>query len=822
MKNLKYRYIFGFLFVASLVHSSVALALDPVTERVLEQGELAPLPEVKPLLVELANLIDSPNFKKSIEASRTLTMMRERLRTSLFHLNLQFNVVVEKYPYDPPFKEPFPFRPSLEAIDEAIRFLSVVEDFNGQPQVLRQKLEQVPYFESLKKLFPAVIPQSSPKAISIRQMTAMPVEAYETFQERLERYGEVASFPEYETTVRSWIADLQSKEFMDWAAQDKAFAKFREEALSELQKVISAGSNSTRLHANATAAFPYRRTIQAIEKAVMVADLKERLKYEEGINWHEIELSWYKGDKPKVLGLYHFNRYKYQMAGLLADPEMVLLPSAESITIETLIRLRAAPLGIMDAKSSTSRLDRHHNTPTDAFFHDANHVRRMWGYDKRKAQRRGANTKKQRLEIYREQDAFTKDLLARTAPETGLEKSELEVRKMVRVLFFETNHETALTPDRDSLLYDLLRRPATPQPFEVQTRAVIANLEDIRTFDGNLKSGADQLSLNLESPTVVRYFYDRAPGYLANIDNKLRWGFYDSAFAMQVQELASPEYRTPVMVAEGAERLFGILNHPSPPRSELTAQIVDRSGQPELWNYFSIRDSKAVTVSGIDVLNTVAADEIHANWRRNSAHIERWKPTNAKLKDGTHVNTPNTLALYLDEQGIPEFARAYFKLDKDPVTGEMVLFEDLKNLPNKWLAHNHKNENMMSGATAVSVVDRIWHNEIRFKSPDDVERWLVAAAQTVHQAVLDRNANGARNNPQYNAHWLNLPPNAKMNDLDLVRIAFEARLRASNGDLPKDQADMFLEGLMRLYGKIRAGQPLRTCRPSLARLLQVI
>jgi hypothetical protein len=268
-------------------------------------------------------------------------------------------------------------------------------------------------------------------------------------------------------------------------------------------------------------------------------------------------------------------------------------------------------------------------------------------------------------------------------------------------------------------------------------------------------------------------------------------------------------------------------------------------------------------VSSIPLLNVAAAEEVHSSWRLHSQYESRWKPTNAKLLDGTIVNDEWSLGRYLKERGVPEYLTEFYKLDADPATGETILFEDIRNLPHDLLANNHQGENLMSGAKAVSIVDRLWRKEAKleaknaerraklksgkkksigadiselklFKNLDDAERWLVGAAQGVHQAVLDRNANGARNNPIYNQHWLLLPTANQINDLELVRIGFEARLKKGPEERPKKGPDqkarpepithklrpetvtLFREALSRLYRKIKRNEPIRSCENRLS------
>jgi hypothetical protein len=67
-------------------------------------------------------------------------------------------------------------------------------------------------------------------------------------------------------------------------------------------------------------------------------------------------------------------------------------------------------------------------------YHDANHIRRMWGYDKRKLQKRGALTREQKIAIYREQDAYIKSMLQATAFKEGKDENERQLRKLMRVI----------------------------------------------------------------------------------------------------------------------------------------------------------------------------------------------------------------------------------------------------------------------------------------------------------------------------------------------------------------------------------------------------
>ncbi|OQW46435.1 MAG: hypothetical protein A4S09_05545 [Proteobacteria bacterium SG_bin7] len=610
------------LIYAGNAHGGPSSELNDIETRLRTEGELAPLPEAKPLLIDLAELIESRDFKDRISSSHVLQMMRDNLRASLFHLNLKFEIQSQDYPYEPPFREPFPFRPTVEAMDEAIRFLEIVGQVTSYRNDIQTKLEQSEFFKYLNVLFRTPIAQGPLKPLKKSEMIENTVDSYVIMQERLEKYGEVASFTEYSETAENIRKTLISEPYRHLRKTDKAFALALEHALNELETVRLSSGPSTRVQSSFVSPYPYRRTIQAIMIGSEVIDMRERLTYAESTNWHEVEASWQVGKDRKILPLYHFNRYKYQFAGLIANPEIVMWPFWGEASIEDIIRICAAPWGLTAESDKTERLDRHYNTPKDNKYHDANHARRLWGYIKRKLKKLGLTTRQQKISLYREHEAFIRNFLEQTKPNTDSDR-ENQIRKQMRIIFFETIHETALTADRESLLYDLLRTSAVRQPFEVQVQAKIKDLEKIRAFDGNLKSGANELGLMLGSPTTIRYFMDRAPGFLANVYNKLNWGFYDSALDLD-ENLAKPGYRTPKTLAEAATRIFQFLGHEPPPMKELLRQIHDRGGQPELWNYFSMKDAGIFTNSKLNALTIVTSREVHENWREQTTHSDRW------------------------------------------------------------------------------------------------------------------------------------------------------------------------------------------------------
>ena len=187
---------------------------DEIQKRVLTQGELAPLPEAQTLLIEIASVIDSVELKTAIQHSRSLQLMREAVKASLFHLNFRFEVASQDYPYDPPFKEPFPFRPTLEAMDEAASFLRIVQETASFKAEVIEKIQNFGAFNDLPVLFSGKESQGKVVGLKKAEAISQPVDAYVIFQDRLEKFGENASFPEFEEPVVNVLKELGSEEIL--------------------------------------------------------------------------------------------------------------------------------------------------------------------------------------------------------------------------------------------------------------------------------------------------------------------------------------------------------------------------------------------------------------------------------------------------------------------------------------------------------------------------------------------------------------------------------------------------------------------------------
>lgn len=106
--------------------------------RILFEGQLAPFPEFRPVVDFLVKELSDPFIQSMILEHPALRFEYTEVRTLLFHINLTFSVDDEEiYPYDTPFTAPYPYRPTLDAIEAAIRFFDKVNRLDPENRAVK-------------------------------------------------------------------------------------------------------------------------------------------------------------------------------------------------------------------------------------------------------------------------------------------------------------------------------------------------------------------------------------------------------------------------------------------------------------------------------------------------------------------------------------------------------------------------------------------------------------------------------------------------------------------------------------------------------------
>lgn len=450
--------------------------------------------------------------------------------------------------------------------------------------------------------------------LSLNEIVADPVGAYETFRLRIKEKGNMAPFPEFEKPIREIITALNSERFATVFEAHPALELEKHQVMIDFAHVnfnfyydAPKGLEHPYIIPN-DRPFPYRPTIDAIRHGLGLLDTLNRL--EPG---------------NRAVPFYHFDRYRYHEHRLLNDPEIIFFPICEDIGFYELLRLRSVPIGLVGVMPYTMRVDRHWQSPLDFWYHDVNHVRRMTEYGIRLCQKRNVVTEEEKMGLYRELDSYIVNKILPLIDVKELSNDddiiEYSIRNMTQTLVFEVCHESALilTPE---IIKEELLRPGGPQPFEHMVKEIIrydsGNIEELRTPNGNIVSGISTQNEKEYRTIFVRYFYDRSLGCLATVYNKLNFGFYDDPDC-PMTSVVPVNYRTPEIMLEAFKRLWSICsNEPCPDDTVVLGLINSREGSHEKFTYKGslVDDSGTSThIKASDPL--IVQDAVRSAWSHN-------------------------------------------------------------------------------------------------------------------------------------------------------------------------------------------------------------
>lgn len=403
-----------------------------------------------------------------------------------------------------------------------------------------------------------------------KRIVEHPVDAYSDFRNRIEKQGQMAPFPEFKPVVDFLIKELES-DYTQKIIGDNPVLLLELKEVKTFLFHINLSFEVEKGIAYPYAVpfdqpFPYRPTIDAIESAVRFFDKVNRVDPDN-----------------KAVKLYHFDRYCYHRHALVANPDIILFPTTEELSLTDFIRTRSVPISFVGVVSRTTRVDGHYQSPLDFWYHDLNHARRLYAYIKIRLNQLGCHTDEEIVRYVRRVDDFITTVVL---PEfiiidNTMSEEEKEIRKMATMIIFEIVHETALTLERESIIDDLLR-PNGPQPFEVMRIEDMSDVENSRTPTGNLQSGASFAQSSDTDPTRVNYFFDKTSiGLLANVFSKLNHSYYDEATHIN-EDIVSIAYRTPEFIAKTAWHILDRLQYtPMPSQEELLGLVTDRTGLKE-------------------------------------------------------------------------------------------------------------------------------------------------------------------------------------------------------------------------------------------------
>lgn len=445
----------------------------------------------------------------------------------------------------------------------------------------------------------------SPPTLEDR-IIADPLGAYAEFHGRLLKNGPNAPFPEFKPIVDFLIAELDGEHFQKLLGDNPALKLELAEARTFLAHVnLSFSVDDPRYPYEVPfdAPYPYRPTLDAIEAAIRLLDKLNRL--EPG---------------NRAVQLYHFDRYCYHRHALVANPDVVLIPTMKELSLADFIRTRAVPIEFVGVVSRTTRVDGHQQSPLDFWYHDLNHARRLYAYIRRRLKQQGIEADEGKRAYYEAVDAFiTGTIFPKIVAEVpGASLEERALRSLATMTIFEIVHETALTLEKDEILADLFRGNG-PQPFEYMRPRDEGreDVEALRTPTGNLESGAAAMARQGADLVRVRYFFDAASiGLLANVFHKLTHHYYDDEGVVN-ETLVPSAYRTPEYLAKAAKLICRAIDAPNVPSDEaLLALVVGREGTKE-----RILTKGLYEDSGQSATEPIFADEVIAQVRARGKKV---------------------------------------------------------------------------------------------------------------------------------------------------------------------------------------------------------
>ncbi|MAH04734.1 MAG: hypothetical protein CL561_04165 [Alphaproteobacteria bacterium] len=376
-----------------------------------------------------------------------------------------------------------------------------------------------------------------------------PIQSYKRISSALRLDAALTSVPELSLPVEYLRKAMQSAKVERLITQNDFVRNARDTALLGLKHLnlefnlsaadMVAGYPHRPLYKGA---YPYQPSLAAIENSLAFLDSVER------------------SVKKDIPPLYHADRYLHYSYSVCHSEDMIVMPTAERLSLRDLIKIRSVPIGLTGVSAVTSFTDGYYNTPLDIWVHDMNHNRRLLSYNQRYFERNNISTQADKNHAYEQFANVIENVILPSCNYEGeMDEHECNIRKIMGVLYFEFLHEYAYTPDKHCWLEAFNFKGGSPAPFEVMLKdgETIEDVERRRLLNFNLKSGFNEY-IGDARDVKVQYFFDTGPNFLSSAYNKLTTSFYDNNF-FSYDELPAQDYRTPEMVAEAAARIIAMM-----------------------------------------------------------------------------------------------------------------------------------------------------------------------------------------------------------------------------------------------------------------------
>jgi hypothetical protein len=399
--------------------------------------------------------------------------------------------------------------------------------------------------------------------------------------------------------IEQLTAVLISEPYQQKCATNLTFKNFWEIVMRKLYAIKAEININAEIYPYAPAypgSHPYNPTLSAIKSALELIDIYDR----------ELNMEQH---PDRVQPYYHTDRYGHYPNSVEFDYRVFIMPTSKILTLRDLILVRSVPIAFVGVVFNAIYADRHWQSPFEFYYHDKNHIRRMVNYIYIFLKAKGVTTLEGAMMWYKKFDEFITNFLLPLADKvTGDDEMTVAWKLTRMVIIFELLHESALIPHRKTLISELHRVPGDKEPFEFANihdtdPYDVEKLEKLRTDTGNLNSGYSYVleQLGHIPPTVeIVYFWNPAPSILANILNKLLFGFYDHPDHPS-DMLLPPKFRTPEFIATVAHDFLNkCLADPNPISYEVLLQwTLDQTGLKNKDKYPALQIDNPILPSEI-------------------------------------------------------------------------------------------------------------------------------------------------------------------------------------------------------------------------------
>lgn len=362
----------------------------------------------------------------------------------------------------------------------------------------------VPY-ENAIELFKSKVFDKTKHDREIKNIIENPIESYKKFKDRLLQHGLNASFPEFEGVVTYVTNAIFNDEDIDKVcASDKAINMMRKALTLKLMSIQLYDDDETFF--NRLSVYPYMGTIMVIEDALTFLD----------VVWRVINRESY----PEY---YHTLRYRGHLPHMLSKIDNIIFPTCASLGATNFIRLRCVPIHFLGVSHKPVLADHFINTPLDFFSHDVQHMHRQYEEDHFYMEKMG--------ECYNHIDSFHQDMYntyikcihpltdsKRIGEVRSLLKMDHNEQDMKEIEEYDNKTIKSIQQWIKMIVFEIVHEKGWP----------LTNYSLCR----NLISGYDSFTYDIHEKNEKGLFIRRDKGYnptvLANIYNKVRYGFFDN------------------------------------------------------------------------------------------------------------------------------------------------------------------------------------------------------------------------------------------------------------------------------------------------------